>query len=80
MAIFLVTTIIFLALWLIEKKKTNQSKKETASAIDENEQLAAKYAKVIGEKDLLVSKYAKIIDADAEAAGRGAGIYPHSVH
>lgn len=67
MAIFLVTTIIFLALWLIEKKKTNQSKKETASAIDENEQLAAKYAKVIGEKDLLVSKYAKIIDADAEA-------------
>ena len=67
MAIFLVTTIIFLALWLIEKKKTNQSKKETASAIDENEQLAAKYAKAIDEKDLLVSKYAKIIDADAEA-------------
>lgn len=67
MAIFLVTTIIFLALWLIEKKKTNQSKKETASAIDENKQLAAKYAKVIDEKDLLVSKYAKIIDADAEA-------------
>lgn len=67
MAIFLVTTIIFLVLWLIEKKKTNQSKKETASAIDENEQLAAKYAKVIDEKDLLVSKYAKVIDADAEA-------------
>lgn len=47
MALFLITTIVFLTLWLIEKKKVKTSKEETASISKEKENLEAKYASVI---------------------------------
>ena len=53
MALFLITTIIFLALWLIEKKKVKASKEDAAS--------------ITREKESLEAKYASVIDADAEA-------------
>lgn len=60
MAIFLITTIVFLVLWQLEKKKKKKAQAETASI---NEQLQA----VAKDRDRLAQKYAKIADADAEA-------------
>lgn len=60
MVIFVITTIAFLILWLLEKNKVKTAKAEAENA---SEQVAA----VIGEKNKLVAKYSKVIDAEAEA-------------
>lgn len=67
MAIFLITTVVFLVLWLLEQKKVKKSKEETDAAVSEKEQLALKLESVVSEKEQISEKYAKVIDADAEA-------------
>lgn len=60
MVIFLIAAIALLILWLLEKKKHEQTQNEVGSLTDQLHSVAA-------ERDLLISKYGKVIDADAEA-------------
>lgn len=60
MAIFIIIAVIFLILWLLEKKKRRQSQSEVVSL---KEQLQV----TTDERDKLTAKYSKVIDADAEA-------------
>lgn len=60
MAIFLITTIVFLILWQSTKKKFAKAQQETAATKDQLQS-------VTDERDTLISKYSKVIDADAEA-------------
>lgn len=57
---FLVVAIVFLILWLQEKKKREKTQIELNA---NGEQLK----QVTDERDILLSKYSKVIDAEAEA-------------
>lgn len=60
MVIFLITTIVFLILWFLEKRKRERAQTET---FVKNDQLQS----VTDERDRLTAKYAHVIDAEAEA-------------
>lgn len=60
MIIFFVLAIVFLVLWLAEKKKHKAAQSQIAT-------FAERLREVIGERDELSSKYSDVIDADAEA-------------
>ena len=71
MVLFFIAAAIFLALWLMERKKVNTTKEESDRALAEKdktiEQFEKSAAEAIKDKELILQKYASVIDADAEA-------------
>ena len=60
MILFLIIAIVFLILWLLEKKKHTKTQENFATQ-------SASLQSVISERDDLVSRYSAVIDAEAEA-------------